>query len=517
MRDLINIITEASLAAGEIPANKKSTVINPATGDFFTRPELFLYKVQTQSPFTTKDGDRVVIAPTEVKRVQDWITSGPSGTISLATIDGDMVKNTQLQKTLEFGSKESETIKGKASDVFGSTDVEVQELDNQIDIILSAGGFPASEMYDKIIGSDQLAKLGKLGDAIADMANQIIQGEMPYVPDNLSKAEQKAVELYASEYLGVLALIQGIVPFKQGNQDQFNEFIGTDLANMIIYFPKNSNNPLADSFSIVNDNTGHALKISSKAAGKGAAPSLASMKLPDDIAQKYPAASEFLAMAQSPSYTTFQQPFMLLEVLPLDSVPQSLQQYIGSMEDIAAVAENSWRTGEPAPVEIMDEFNKALSSKVQQSDATDGGKMWYAATKAIMDAVNKNNAIPDLRSALIESLGYNFVQLYTNLKNNQLITEAFWPAKIKGQVKLKTKGSAVDPTKGKLSVEISPGPGEDPEIGDAADRDGDASDYDIDKLDTFTKKSSKLKASTRGVDKPKKLGTEKSLGRKRRD
>jgi hypothetical protein len=67
--------------------------------------------------------------------------------------------------------------------------------------------------------------------------------------------------------------------------------------------------------------------------------------------------------------------------------------------------------------------------------------------------------VPELRAALIESLGYNFVQLYSKVKGDRLVTEAFWPAKISGQVKLKTKGSAGE-IKGKMSVEFSPG-GED--------------------------------------------------------
>jgi hypothetical protein len=70
--------------------------------------------------------------------------------------------------------------------------------------------------------------------------------------------------------------------------------------------------------------------------------------------------------------------------------------------------------------------------------------------------------VPELRAALIESLGYNFIQVYSKTKGKEgqrLDIEAFWPAKISGQVKLKTKGSAGE-IKGKMSVEFSPG-GED--------------------------------------------------------
>jgi hypothetical protein len=111
----------------------------------------------------------------------------------------------------------------------------------------------------------------------------------------------------------------------------------------------------------------------------------------------------------------------------------------------------------------------------------------------MMRAVNTDRAVPELRAALIESLGYNFVQLYSNVKGGKLVTEAFWPAKISGQVKLKSKGSAGE-LKGKMSVEISPG-GEDLydpfDIGDTRGDlgsidDGDAADMDSDDYDKIT-------------------------------
>jgi hypothetical protein len=107
--------------------------------------------------------------------------------------------------------------------------------------------------------------MGKLGDAIIYMANQANNGQIPQFPDNLTKDQTKAIELYASEYIGVLGLINGAVPFIRGSREEFEGFVGGDLKNMIMFFPKASNNPLADSFSVVNDETGHAVKISSKA------------------------------------------------------------------------------------------------------------------------------------------------------------------------------------------------------------------------------------------------------------
>ena len=62
------------------------------------------------------------------------------------------------------------------------------------------------------------------------------------------------------------------------------------------------------------------------------------------------------------------------------------------------------------------------------------------------------------------------------------MTEAFWPAKLKGEVKLKTKGSASDPKKGKLSVEISPGKEKaNIEVGSSKKASVDKNNFDSDK------------------------------------
>ena len=466
MRDLLNlldkvILAEATLSAGEMPAKKMSTIKNPKTGQLMSRQELFLWKVINSSPFQMNDGSgEVTINPNEAPNVKAWLAQGMKKPISLTTTDVETVKNNELAKTVEFGSKEAEKIKIKGSDVFGSTDVDVKDLGNTIESIMAAGGFPAIDMYDAIVKSPQIAALGKVGQAVASMAKQITQGIVPTIPPGLSAAETKAIELYASEYLGVLGLVAGIVPFKQGNREEFDDFIGTDLGSMIIYFPKNVSNPLADSFSVTNDKTGHSIKISSKAAGKGAPPSLTSIKLPQDVRNKYPEAAEFLDTAQDPNTSTFAQPFRMLNAMyAIDpsNVPAEYAPLMPFSDELIGQLESTVKSNSPIPRKTMAVFNKRLSDKVEKSDNSDGGKAWYAATTDIINAVNKGAAVPNLREALIECLGYNFVQLYTNVKNGKLVTEAFWPAKLKGEVKLKTKGSASDPKQGKLSVEISPG------------------------------------------------------------
>lgn len=495
MRDLLNLLdnllVEANLAAGEIPAKKLSGVVNPKTNKPYTRQELFLQKVKTGSPFVKTDGTPVTINRGDASLVQAWLATGPKGTIVMRTTDGDTVKNTDLQKTVEFGSKEAENIKLKGSDIFDTDDADVADFGNSIEAVMTAGGFPAIDMYNAIADSPQIKKLGKIGDAVIYMAKQITEGQIPQFPPDLSAQEIKAIELYASEYLGVLGLISGIVPFKQGNREDFDNFIGTDLGSMIMYFPKSVSNPLADSFSVTNDANGHSIKISSKAAGKGAPPSLTSMKLPDDVREKYPEAAKFLDSAQDPSVSTYAQPFAMLNAMYLvspDNVPKEYKPLLPFSDELVSQLESTVKSDLPIPKNIMNVFYKRLSPQVIGSDNTDGGKAWYAVTTDIIKAVNHGSAVPNLREALIESLGYNFIQLYSNVKGGRLVTEAFWPAKLNGNVKLKTKGSAADPKKGKLSVEISPGKeSEKIEIGSLSKQPGTAK-TDTDELDQFSDK-----------------------------
>jgi len=507
MRELLNIIesllSEANLGATEIPATKPSAVMNPATGKPFSRPELFYQKVKGGSPFTLVKGGEVTIDPKEASRVKAWIASGPKGVIALRTTDGTTVKNTEMLKTEEFGSKASQTIAVKGSDIFDVTDQEVADFGNSITQLLQAGGFPASEMYEKISTSPAVKKLGKLGDAVIYMAREAAEGRVPTIPRDLSKDEIKAIELYASEYIGVLGLLSGATRFKRGSREEFDKFVGSDLNDMIMYFPKASNNPLADSFSVVNDETGHAVKISSKAAGKGAPPALSGIKMPAEVRKKYPKAASFYDTATEASLSAFTQPFAMMNWLyknAPDSVPREYASFLPFTPDTMAIIQNNYAKNEPIPKRMVNAFAKRISPKVMSSPSTMGGKIWYAVTKDVIEAVNDKDAVKDFQKAIIQSLGYNFIQLYTNVKGDKLVTEAFWPATINGEVRLKTKGSSLQPTSGKVSVEISPGKGDDmPEEPGGAE----------------VAPKRKVKPIKAAPDEPKKYGTPKTLGRKR--
>jgi hypothetical protein len=366
-------------------------------------------------------------------------------------------------------------------------------------------------MYTQIANNPKITSMGKLGDAVIYLAYQANQAQVPTIPKDLTADQVKAIELYASEYIGALGLVTGGVPFMRGSREDFEAFVGGSLSDMIMFFPKSVGNPLADSYSIVNDESGHAVKISSKAAGKGAAPSLGSMKLPDDIRKKYPEAAKFIDLAQDSKSTAFSQPFDLMNYIATigGNVPKEYTSMMPFGSNVIGAAQDSFSTGKSLPRGLMKNFEKRLSPKMRESAATDGGKMWWAVIKDLEKIVNEGTAIPNFKEALIESLGYNFVQLYTNVKGDKLETKAFWPAKISGQVKLKTKGSAGE-MKGKISVEISPSKTDfaEPEIAPGKSTNAKTSDQDSEEV---VQRRSRVKAA----GEPKKLGTDQALGRKR--
>jgi hypothetical protein len=266
----------------------------------------------------------------------------------------------------------------------------------------------------------------------------------------------------------------------------------------------------------VNDETGHALKISSKAAGKGAPPSLSSIKLPADVRQEYPEVAGFYDLATDPRITAFTQPFAMMnwlyENVP-DAVPSEYEPMLPFTSETVNAAQQSYRSKTPMPRSIMRVFDRRLSDRVRAGDSTDGGKAWYAVITDVMTAVNDQDAVPGFQKAVIRSLGHNFVQLYTEQKGDRLETTAFWPAKIKGQAILKSKGSSKDPVGNKISVEVSPGKLASYTAPEVSARSV-ASDQDTD-VDSVEKQRSSVTARSGGAEKKSQADTQ-ILGRKRR-
>lgn len=455
LKDLSTPLTEATLAANQMPGNKFSAVTNPKTKQPYTRQELFLVKVMSgNSPFEKTDGEQVIIDPSEAERVKQWLQSGPSGTITLKTKDGDTVSNTQLQKTTEFGSLERQKIAVKPSDVFQGDDIDVEEFGTDVEAMMNVGAFRADDMYQKLANNQHLKSMGRVGQAVISMAKQLDAGETATLPEGLSAEEIKAIELYATEFLGVLAVLKGVADFDK--RDAFLGWVGQDLGSLLLYFPKASNNPIADSYSLLNKQTGNALAISSKAAGKGAPPALTSLKMPDFLSRKYPEAYQFIRVAQTKG-TGVTQPMYLMNWIyenEPDIVPEAWRGLLPFSEsDMDSVQASMKGKDANIPDDLLNAAYQRLSPQVRDGKATPGGKVFWAVISDVMKLVNAG-AIPNFRECILTSLGFNFVQIYSNIKQGELKVKAFWPAKVDGKVLLKSKSSA-GADKGKISYQVS--------------------------------------------------------------
>ena len=206
----------------------------------------------------------------------------------------------------------------------------------------------------------------------------------------------------------------------------------------------------------MNKQTGNALAISSKAAGKGAPPALTSLKMPEFLSRKYPDAYQFIRVAQTKG-TGITQPMYLMNWIAQnipDVLPEAWRNVVPFSEsDMQAVQDSMKGKDVNIPDDILSAALSRLSPKVREGTATPGGKVFYSVISDVMKVVNAG-AIPNFRECILTSLGFNFVQIYSNIKNGQLSVRAFWPAKVDGKVSLKSKSSA-GADKGKISYQVS--------------------------------------------------------------
>jgi hypothetical protein len=444
------------------------------TASILEKPEraaAFLKKIKEKIPFPVKvakgeEPYEIVAAPSEYKRFKDLLTTASTITdpkekaklvkgLQILTIDGNNVTVNNLIKTVELGGKEAETIAVKPTDVFAGTDID-PEAQNVIKLLSQAGAFPVSELNNQIQTNLALDKVGAVGQGIKEIAQQISEGKEPVMPSYLKPEQKKAIELYAGEYLGILSIFNNVAKFDK--RAEFDEFLGMDLGQLMLYFPRSQSNPLADSFAIQNKKDGHSLKISSKAAGKGAAPSLEGLKLPAHVRENPAFAKEvaFFDEARDTKYTAFSQAFGLMNWLfknAPDTINEKFYPYLPWTQEWIDAINSSLKEDTLFPKNVMANIISTIPKG--RPKGTDGGVIWYAVISEVNRAVNVKNALPQLKPVVLETLGYNFIQVYSQQSGNMLKTKVFWPAKIDGKVQLKTKGYAGNPNFGKLGFQVS--------------------------------------------------------------
>jgi hypothetical protein len=440
MRDILNIIenilTEKSnLAANEL--NKDPVRFNK-----------FIQYIQTGQPFDTVDGKKVIVDPKEADRfLQLKKANNFKGTIRALDADGLQHPISSFLKTIDFGGHAAKS--GDAQQTAGKEAVLVKP--DQIGI--TDKNIPAQSLGAAIINNPTL-KSTPYGQAVIECAKQIMAGQPPVLPPEIVANEKvaRAVRDYATEYLGVLALVYNQTNFP--SRAAFLKWLGGNLESIILNFPSKQNNPLADSYArLENPTTNHEINISSKGKGGGAAPAISKLQIPDQLYKKkqYKNALTFIGICKEGPVVF--QPFNAMDLIYQISpghVPEKFQPYLPFTDEIKTAAIDSVKTGKPLP-----QYQKLWSDIAFKKDATDGGKLIYALKNGVVEAINAG-AIPQMQAVILEILDYNFVQQYSDLKKNALVFNTQWPAKLDGTVTMSHKSSAVEPSSGGFSFKLGP-------------------------------------------------------------
>jgi hypothetical protein len=499
MRDLLNIVDEATLEPSQIIKYPE-------------RFDAFIAHIQDGRPFYTTAGEEVILDPSEANRFLDLRKKNLfKGALVGVDRNGREHRLSSFEKTAEFGGASV-----KPGDDTGSSKEGALVKPTQIGITdrpILAGDLGSEIVSNPVLNSTPY------GQVVAQMAQSIANGQAAVVPPELAKQEsiKKAIVDYAGEYLGVLALVNNQSNFP--NKKDFLKWLGGDLSGLTLNFPSKSNTQIADSFaSITNPTTQHQINISSKGTGGGAPPSLSGLVIPPSVREKkqYQTAVDFIELCQNknlPKPTTISQVFQamnLLEERVPNAVPKEFKKFLPWKQEIVAQVTDSLKNGTPMP-----KYQRLFANL--QSKGNDGGKLTYVVKDAVMEAIN-GGAVPEFQAAILETLDYNFIQQYTKMgRGGQLQFDTQWPAKLNGIVSLESKSGGTDPTKGGFSFKLkpagSPPTGMPPYNSDEPSDQVPYSKTTADDLDAWTQKSSGLKASAGGVE--KKLGTEKTLGRKR--
>jgi hypothetical protein len=445
MRDLLNKLDllEATLTPSQITKYPE-------------RIAAFLAHIRAGGLFyVDADGTEVILDPSEADRFEDMIASKTfTGRVMGKDLKGNEWALSSFAKTSEFGGASAKPGAGDDTSDLNKEGVLVKP--GQIGI--TDKFIPASTLADEITGNTVLNSTA-YGKAVIDIARALDNGMTPTLPQEFIKNTQikKAIVDYAGEYLGVLALVNGRSKFK--NISGFLDWLGGDLSKLVLNFPGASNNPLADSFAaIVNPTTDRQVNISSKGSGGGAAPSMGSLVIPESLRKKKASktAVDLIDLCQNKSLPApqsisqvFQAMNLFYERIP-EKIPKKFHKFLPWSLSIINEVNDSLKNGTPMPKYA--ELFVGVKSRGE-----DGGKITYVTKLVVMEIVN-SGALPEFQAAILEILGYNFIQQYTDIENKSgaMTFTTQWPAQLDGVVTLETKSGATDPTKGGFSFKLKP-------------------------------------------------------------
>lgn len=448
---------------GYPPLLRESAVIEASTlspAEIYKRPgraETMLNKIKSESPFTLSDGTAFVVDPKAFKLAKDFFAAKKSGALVLPEKGTDRkVSTATFVKTAEFGGQQRGF---DQTDAGGKESYQIKPSQ-----IFKDEVFTASNIGDEIINNPMLQQ-SDIGKHIINAAQEILAGRNPDLT-NIPPAFINSIRDYAGEYLGVIAMLKGLADFP-GQEGFFKHLAVTDLRQLKLYFPKASNNPLGDSIgSFTNPMTDHQIIISSKGGKQGAPPSLDNLKIPDELTKSRSLRNEIKFIKTAQQSKAVMQPFLLANILA-DIAPQSLpkallkilpmpEQNINKIIALMDAKQYSKKDISKLGKGLLSFVTTTVNLDRVNDNSTPGGLVHYAINKMVIDAVNKNNALPNFEPLAREILQKNFIQIFTRIAQNKMVWSIVWPNKQMGtgKISLYSKASSTEPAKQKLSFSV---------------------------------------------------------------
>lgn len=440
------IFMEAALGATEL--------FNPK----YDRPAILMKMIADGTPLTLKSGQPFTAdnSPESMALYQADLDAKKAPKLINKEKPEEKVSTTQLLKTVDFGGHGVPTGTDPTS-VVNKTTLALKPVNIGIEDTL----YNRDTLLTAIQSNSHLTQT-EHGKAVIVMAEELAGGTTPSFPADYEKGKVAAIQDDAGEYLGVLALLhQTALNFP--TMREFQNHLGiADLGGLTITFPSKMNEPLGDSFAIKgtikNPETGNRILISSK--GKtGAAPSITGLKIPQELESNpaYRKEVEFIRLIQTTTPTDY-QPLKALNWLKKNS-PDKLPAWVAKhlpltdeqMDEIMKWKDNKkYQISNAAayandvPGWLGNLLGEIPPNNKVAPHASPGGWLLYKMTRAVMEAVNDNKAIPNFEPIAREILQRNFIQINATAKKGQMTFSVMWPNREMGTgtITLETKNTS---------------------------------------------------------------------------
>jgi hypothetical protein len=439
------ILSEAALTSTEL--------FNPK----YDRPVVLMQMISDGKPLTLVSGGAVIIdnSPENLKNYQAAL----DGKKLPRLIDQEtqkVVPMGNLLKTTDFAGHGVAAGQDPTT-VLNKTTLALKPANIQITDKM----FNKKSLADTLISNSTLQQT-EHGKAVIEMSKQLSTGQIPQYNKEFAKPVVASIQDDAGEYLGVLALLnQTALNFP--SMEQFQEHLKTgDLGKLTVSFPAQMNAPLGDSFAVKgtirNPATGNRILISSK--GKtGAAPSIAGLAIPVDLESKpeYKNEVNFIKLIQTTKPVDYQplKAANFIHVASPDTLPDWIKKYLPfsdeNMNEIMKWKDNKkYQISDAAGyISQMPEWLGNMLGEIPPTarvapHASPGGWLLYKVTTAVMEAVNKNDALPNFEPIAREILQRNFIQINATASKGQMTFSVLWPNREMGTgtITLETKNTA---------------------------------------------------------------------------